>query len=160
MGRPLSSPGPGTTEPVAGSGEASLAASLAASIEGAVEGAVDPLRGSRCGACGTVAFPVATGCQRCGGQQLAELDLSRDGVVWGWTVQRFAPKSPPYVPPPDGFTPFAVGYVQLPDGVTVQALLECADIEQLDVGLAVRLIGTEPVPRFAPQVEHTQKGTV
>ena len=142
MGRSLTAAGPGATAR-------------------SVVGSVDPLRGSRCGACGTVAFPVATGCQRCGGQQMAEIDLSSHGLIWGWTVQRFAPKSPPYLPPPEGFTPFAVGYVELPDGVTVEALLECADLEQLDVGLPVRLVGTEPVPRFATQIrtDQRQKGT-
>jgi uncharacterized protein len=81
---------------------------------------------------------------------MTTMDLSRQGVVWGWTVQRFAPKSPPYLPPPGGFTPFAVGYVELPEGVKVQALLEGVDVDRLAAGLAVRLIGTEPVPRFAP----------
>jgi len=124
---------------------------MAESTESAAElgEAVDSLRGSRCGACGIVAFPVATGCQRCGAQQMVVTDLSRHGVIWGWTVQRFAPKSPPYVPPPGGFTPFAVGYVELPEGVKVQALLECADVEELDAGMSVQLVGTEPVPRFA-----------
>jgi uncharacterized OB-fold protein len=111
---------------------------------------VAALRGSRCDACGTVAFPAASGCQRCGERESSGLELSRDGVVWGWTVQRFAPKSPPYMPPPGGFTPFAVGYVELPEGVKVQALLECANVDELRAGLPVRLTGTEPVPRFAP----------
>jgi uncharacterized OB-fold protein len=81
---------------------------------------------------------------------MSTMDLSRHGVVWGWTVQRFAPKSPPYLPPPGGFTPFAVGYVELPEGVKVQALLEGVDVDGLAAGLPVRLVATVPVPRFAP----------
>jgi len=81
-------------------------------INGQVATTVAPaLQGSRCGACGTVAFPVARGCQSCGRQAMSPLELGRRGSVWGYTVQRFAPKSPPYVVPEGGFVPFAVGYV-------------------------------------------------
>jgi len=79
------------------------------------------------------------------------LELARQGVVWAHTVQRFAPKSPPYVPPAEGFQPFAVGYVELPDGVRVEAVLESLDRPAYDdlAGAEVHLVDTEPVPRFA-----------
>jgi uncharacterized OB-fold protein len=76
------------------------------------------------------------------------VELGRRGTVWGFTVQRFAPKSPPYVVPPEGFRPFAVGYVELPDGVKVEAVLDCTDFAELD-GADVSLVAVEPVPRFA-----------
>jgi len=63
-------------------------------------------------------------------------------------VQRFAPKSPPYLPPADGFVPFAVGYVELAEGVRVEAVLDCADFEEL-TGAEVSLVAVSPVPRFA-----------
>lgn len=106
------------------------------------------LRGSRCTACDNVAFPVAVGCQRCGSADVVPVDLARRGTVWAHTVQRFAPKSPPYVPAAGGFAPFAVGYVELPDGVRVEAVLERRDAEDLD-GAEVELVAVEPVPRFA-----------
>jgi uncharacterized OB-fold protein len=106
------------------------------------------LTGSRCGQCGNVAYPAASGCQRCGGTELAPLALARNGVVWAHTVQRFAPKSPPYVPPAEGFTPFVVGYVALSDGVRVEAVLEATVGEDL-AGAEVILVDTSPVPRFA-----------
>lgn len=106
------------------------------------------LVGSRCAACGNVAFPVATACQRCGARVDDTMELSRHGVVWGYTVQRFPPKSPPYVPPAEGFTPFAVGYVELPEGVKVEALLDSLEFEDL-ADAAVTLVAVEPVPRFA-----------
>ena len=89
------------------------------------------LHGSRCGHCGNVAFPVADGCQRCGQQDMHAIELAEHGTVWGFTVQRFAPKSPPYVPPAGGFVPFAVGYVELSDGVKVEAVLDCSDFSDL-----------------------------
>ena len=106
------------------------------------------LHGSRCDNCGNVAFPVADGCQRCGQQVMQAVELAEHGTVWGFTVQRFAPKSPPYVPPADGFAPFAVGYVELPDGVKVEAVLDCDDFADLENHAPVRLTATEPVPRF------------
>ena len=79
---------------------------------------------------------------------MAALVLSSHGTVWGFTVQRFAPKSPPYVVPAGGFVPFAVGYVELPEGVKVEAVLDCTEFSEL-VGAEVTLVATEPVPRFA-----------
>ena len=107
------------------------------------------LKGSRCAGCGNVAFPEGRGCQRCGAVAMEPVDLGRRGTVWGFTIQRFAPKSPPYVPPADGFRPFAVGYVELPDGVKVEAVLDCSDFADLEEQAQVDLVATTPVPRFA-----------
>jgi uncharacterized OB-fold protein len=109
------------------------------------------LTGSRCTHCGTVAFPESRGCQRCGRRSTEPLELSPTGTVWGFTVQRYAPKSPPYVVPEGGFVPFAVGYVELPEGVKVEAVLDCADFAELEGGAEVTLVGTHPVPRFATE---------
>lgn len=106
------------------------------------------LIGSRCDGCANVAYPAATRCLRCGGDDTQRLELARTGTVWAHTVQRFAPKSPPYVPPAGGFVPFAVGYVELADGVRVEAVLDCTDVGEL-TGAEVTLVATAPVPRFA-----------
>ncbi|GAA1724240.1 Zn-ribbon domain-containing OB-fold protein [Aeromicrobium alkaliterrae] len=106
------------------------------------------LQGSRCTSCENVAYPVARGCQRCGAEAMTTIDLGRRGTVWGFTVQRFAPKSPPYVPPADGFVPFAVGYVELPEGVKVEAVLDCDDPINLEDHAEVELVASRPVPRF------------
>lgn len=106
------------------------------------------LVGSRCSDCGNVAFPASTGCQRCGSRTLVSVALSTTGRVWGHTVQRFEPKSPPYIPPAEGFQPFAVGYVELAEGLKVEAILDCESFDEL-AGAEVRLVACEPVPRFA-----------
>jgi uncharacterized OB-fold protein len=108
----------------------------------------EPLIGSRCGACDNVAFPPARGCQQCGSQEINEVELARQGHVWAYTVQRFAPKSPPFVVPEGGFKPFAVGYVHLEPGVKVEGILECDDFDQLEGNALVELRTTEPVPHF------------
>ena len=80
---------------------------------------------------------------------MESLELSPHGTVWGFTVQRFAPKAPPYVVPDGGFVPFAVGYVELPEGVRGEAVLDCTDFSELDGDAEVTLVAAEPVPRFA-----------
>lgn len=120
------------------------------------------LTGSRCSPCGNVAYPAATGCQRCGSSDLVPVELARRGTVWAHTVQRFAPKSPPYVPPAEGFVPFAVGYVDLPDGVKVEAVLETTTVDDPAelVDARVTLVATEPVPRFATDAWLTARSAV
>jgi uncharacterized OB-fold protein len=72
------------------------------------------------------------------------------GTLWTWTVQRYAPKSPPYVPPPGGFRPFAVGYVELPERVRVAAVLDAADLDAIRIDMPVRIEATAGVPRATP----------
>ncbi|MEV2223810.1 OB-fold domain-containing protein [Nocardia vinacea] len=121
------------------------------------EHATSVLEGSRCTVCDTVAYPATTMCARCVQPTAVVMELSTRGVVWAYTVQRFPPKSPPYIPPAEGFSPFAVGYVELPEGIRIQAILECEDFTELERA-PVHLVGTAPVPRFAvvPQQREAQ----
>jgi uncharacterized OB-fold protein len=67
------------------------------------------------------------------------------GVLWTWTVQRFAPKSPPYVPPPQGFRPYGVGYVELSTGERVMAILDVA-LDALRIGMPLQVDASAGVP--------------
>ncbi|MGW0711522.1 Zn-ribbon domain-containing OB-fold protein [Streptomyces sp. NPDC002643] len=88
-------------------------------------------------------------CPRCGG--LAQpVDLSRAGTLWTWTVQRYAPKSPPYAVPEGGFRPFTVGYVELPEGVRILAVLDGVRPEDTRIGMPVTITAGEGVPRARP----------
>jgi uncharacterized OB-fold protein len=52
----------------------------------------------------------------------------------------FPPKSPPYaVEPDDDFEPYAVGYVELPGEVRVEARLTEADPARLRIGMPMEL---------------------
>ncbi len=66
------------------------------------------------------------------------VELPARGVLWSFTVQRFAPKSPPYRRT-DPFVPFAVGYVELPGALIVESPLTQVAFEDLRVGLAMEL---------------------
>lgn len=63
--------------------------------------------------------------------------LSREGVLWSYTVQRFRPKSPPYAGP-EAFAPWVVAYVELPGEVIVEARLDGVAFEDVVVGMPVR----------------------
>jgi uncharacterized protein len=95
------------------------------------------LAGIRCRSCGTVGFPVSDGCSACGGGSVEAIALPDKGTIWTWTVQRFAPKSP-YEVAPEGFAPFAVGYVDLSEVLVESVIL--GDVELLAIGQQVHLV--------------------
>ena len=63
--------------------------------------------------------------------------LSAKGRLWSWTVQRFRPKSPPYVGP-ETFEPFALGYVELHGELIVETRLAGLPVDHWKSGMAVR----------------------
>jgi uncharacterized OB-fold protein len=103
----------------------------------------DPhLIGSRCLTCGNHMFPVQSGCPRCTGERTETVELATRGTLWTWTVQGFPPKAPPYIgdADPKTFTPFGVGYVELPGQVKVEARLTEADPARLRIGMEMHLV--------------------
>jgi len=97
------------------------------------------LIGSECRACGTVTFPLQASCPKCTSQDVHERLLARQGTLWTWTIQCFAPKSP-YAGDPEAFEPYGVGYVELPGEVRVEALLTVNDPERLTIGMPMELV--------------------
>lgn len=106
-----------------------------------VTGGAIRLIGGRCEGCGEIQFPRQGCCRRCGAAGLAAYPLGNAGVLWSWTVQRYPPPSPPYLPRPGGFEPFAVGYVELPGEVIVETLLTTTG--RLRIGMPMRLTRLE-----------------
>jgi uncharacterized protein len=98
------------------------------------------LIGSRCRRCGVVAFPRQDSCAACTSGDVEERRLGRHGTLWTWTVQCFAPKSPPYAGAAEDFEPFGVGYVELPGEVRVEARLTEADPARLRIGMPMELV--------------------
>ncbi|MGW1025360.1 Zn-ribbon domain-containing OB-fold protein [Streptomyces sp. NPDC002577] len=94
-------------------------------------------------------YPADEACPRCGGPA-DPATLSGAGTLWTWTVQRYAPKSPPYQAPPGGFEPFAVGYVELAEGMRVAAVLEVDDLDDIRIGMPLTVTAGQGVPRARP----------
>lgn len=91
---------------------------------------------------GRLLFPCPQGSAADG---VETVRLGRQGRLWSWTVQRFRPKSPPYSGP-EAFTPYAVGYVELPGELIVESRLQVQDLSSLSLGLAMELV-VEPLWR-------------
>ena len=103
--------------------------------------ASDPqLLGSQCRRCGVVAFPCQDSCAACTSGDVEERRLARRGTLWTWTIQCFAPKSPPYAGTAEDFEPYGVGYVELPGEVRVETRLTEADPERLRIGMEMELV--------------------
>lgn len=67
-----------------------------------------------------------------------EILLPRTGKLWSYTVQRFQPKTP-YAGPAE-FEPYAVGYVELPGAVIVEARLTGVAFDRLAIGMPMELV--------------------
>jgi uncharacterized OB-fold protein len=98
------------------------------------------LVGSRCRRCGVVAFPRQASCAACTSSDVEERRLARRGTLWTWTVQCFAPKSPPYAGSAEDFEPYGVGYIELPGEVRVEARLTESDPERLRIGMPMEVV--------------------
>jgi len=106
-----------------------------------VEDGEPRLIGSQCARCGVVSFPEQGSCPRCTSLEVRRRLLARRGTLWSWTIQCFAPKSPPYaVADPDSFEPYGVGYVELPGEVRVEARLTVASPDLLRIGMPMELV--------------------
>ncbi|HXQ14374.1 MAG TPA: OB-fold domain-containing protein [Caulobacteraceae bacterium] len=95
------------------------------------------LLGGRRKSDGKLAFPLPQGAQ---GELYEPVELSSDGVLWSYTVQRFRPKTP-YAGPGDdkSFRPYAVGYVELPGQIIVESHIATTDFNALRIGQPMRL---------------------
>ena len=100
--------------------------------------------------CSTFAFPAQSSCQRCACTNTEPTELANRGTLWTWTVQGFPPKSPPYKgdADPATFTPFGVGYVELPGQVKVEARLTESDPTKLHIGMDMEMV-LEPIAKDA-----------
>jgi uncharacterized OB-fold protein len=107
------------------------------------------LIGSECLRCGAVGFPHQASCARCTSGDVTERRLGRRGTLWTWTIQCFAPKTPPYAGDPEAFEPYGVGYVELAGEVRVEARLTEADPARLRIGMPMELVRGDGVVAFA-----------
>jgi uncharacterized OB-fold protein len=98
------------------------------------------LIGSRCRECGEVTFPANAFCPQCCAETTANVPLSRRGILYSFTVQRFRP--PPPYRGPEPFAPYGVGMIELPEGLRVTAVLEEDDPARLRVGMEMELVIT------------------
>lgn len=88
---------------------------------------------------GEIVFPMPEGDAAEG---VEAVPLSRRGTLWSWTSQDFRPKDP-YEGPgtgPKDFTPFLLGYVELPGEVIVESYLTGATLADLRLGMPMEFV--------------------
>ena len=90
------------------------------------------LLGSKCKSCGHIFYPKVKLCLECGHEELVEVELSRRGTLYSYTIGHQA--SGHFKPP------YALGYVNLPEGVRVFAPLEIVGQRGFEVGMQMDLV--------------------
>lgn len=97
------------------------------------------LIGSRCGDCGEIFFPKRWKgiCLNCQKTKLEDILLSRRGKIYSFTIVMQGRSQPaPYKGP----VPYALAWVELPEGVRFETLLTDCDFDRLKVGMDVELV--------------------
>jgi uncharacterized protein len=69
------------------------------------------------------------------------VELAGEGKLWSYTVQRFRPKTPPYIGADDEktFKPFVVGYVEFAGQVICEGRILVDDPSTLKIGLPMKV---------------------
>lgn len=92
------------------------------------------LEAGKCEKCGQVNFPPRLICPKCKGQNFQTVVLGDEGKLLTFTVVRVASDKFSQV------TPFAVGIVELNDGVKVTTQIADVDVDELKIGQKVRIV--------------------
>jgi len=82
---------------------------------------------NRCKSCGQVYFPKVRFCLNCFHEELEEISLSRKGKLFTYAVVQ--------MPASHFQPPYAVGYVDLPEGVKIFAPLMIVENKPFKVGM-------------------------
>lgn len=103
------------------------------------QGAPPALLGSRCEGCATHYFPRTASCRNpaCKSPALVEVRLSPKGKLYSYTVQRYRPPAPFAMEP---WAPYALGLVELPEGVRVLSMLTGVGLDDIRINMPVELV--------------------
>jgi uncharacterized OB-fold protein len=109
--------------------------SLATSALGVGDDGQPVLIGAACNACSTRIFPAARVCPVCMSEDVSLEEMSREGTLYSFTIVHIGPTS--------WVRPFALGYIDLTNGVRVFSHLAGKSFKiGASVKLAIGKIGT------------------
>jgi uncharacterized OB-fold protein len=86
----------------------------------------------RCTGCGTLRHPWLPGCNACGGPDWDTVEASGEGTVYSYVVMHHPP-FPAFDPP------YAVGLIELAEGVRIVSNVVGVPYDKVRIGLPVRL---------------------
>lgn len=90
------------------------------------------LLANRCISCHQTYFPPMAACTECGRESMETVPLGSRGRLYTYTVS--------YMDAMHAKAPYAMGYVEMPEGVRVFALLDDWKDKELKVGMEVELV--------------------
>jgi len=103
-------------------------------IEGAFtessEGSI--LLANKCKLCGQTFFPKAVFCLSCFNEDMAELKLSLRGKLYSYTIG--------YMPSTHFEPPYAVGYVDMPEGLRIFTPLKIIEGKLFNIGMDMEVV--------------------
>jgi uncharacterized OB-fold protein len=104
------------------------------------------LLGSKCASCGTVYFPRSALCHNpgCEETRMEDASFGPRGTLWSCAIQNYPPPAPALYEEP--YQPYAMGAVDLPEGLRVMGRIHTDDPEAVRPGVDVELV-VEPVKR-------------
>lgn len=118
-------------------------------VEGLFEiaGGEAHLAGSKCQSCGAMYFPCAISCRNpeCREKQVAPCLLPNTGTLYSYTIQHYQPPSLFRI---DNWSPYALGVVDLGEGLQVMGMLTGMALEAIEIGMPLHLV-VEPLYRDA-----------
>lgn len=86
----------------------------------------------RCGDCATLRFPWLPGCADCGSREWDTIEASGAGTVFSYVVMHHPP-FPTFDPP------YAVGLIELAEGVRIVSNVVGVPYDKVRIGMPVRL---------------------
>jgi uncharacterized OB-fold protein len=95
------------------------------------------LLGHKCRDCGEIFFPRRNNgiCTHCQSRNLVEMKLSSKGKIYNYTIVEQKP--PAYY---KGEVPYALGFIELPEGVRLRSLFTGCNLNDLKVGMEVEIV--------------------
>jgi uncharacterized OB-fold protein len=110
------------------------------------------LFGSQCSSCGVPSFPRSDRCKNpdCGDPVVVEAAFGGQGTLWSFAIDHYPPPAPVLHTEP--FVPFAVGLVDLDDGLRLLGRIQIQDFSRLRPGMKVNLV-SGPIGRDEQGVE-------
>jgi uncharacterized OB-fold protein len=89
------------------------------------------LLGSRCRACGAHFFPIREACAGCLSQDLETVKFSTEGTLYTYSVVRQST--------PAFEVPYALGYVDFPEGVRIMGQIAGIEFDEITIGMPMTL---------------------
>ena len=93
------------------------------------------LLGSRCRSCGAHFFPVREACSGCLSGDLETIGFSTEGTLYTYSIVRQST--------PSFEVPYALGYVDFPEGVRIMGQISGCEADEISIGMPM-VLSLEP----------------